>query len=204
MYNIDYNRFAYLIGALADGSIYYNQKQYIYRVTYYQSSKEYLLKCIETLIDALFGKKGYFYFDKRKDVYFYIIASKEIFQIYKDSIEHFKDDENRSVPSWIKNGTQSMQYNFIRGFFDADGFYYIYPKKYDYRVRLGQAEFYILKDIKEMLQVQFEISDVLGPYQSKVDVKPYYELHIYGIDQVRKFHDLIRPCHPEKQLDWLL
>jgi len=52
-----------------------------------------------------------------------------------------------------------------------------------------------------MLSQDFKCSDVLGPYQSKPDVKRYYELHIHGINQVKKFHELIRPCHPNKQLN---
>ncbi|MHA1150044.1 MAG: LAGLIDADG family homing endonuclease [Promethearchaeota archaeon] len=198
-------KFAYLIGALADGSVYYNKKQYIYRVTYYQHSKEYLLKCIEPLIDNLFGKKGYFYYDQRTEVHSFIIASKQIYQKYMARIEEFKSEQNRSVPTWIKTGDKQVRYAFIRGFFDADGFFYLYSKRHDYRVRLGQSEYYILKDIKEMLENEhedgFRVSDVLGPYQSKEGVKPYYELHLYGIDQVKQFHSLIRPCHPEKQLD---
>ncbi|MFX1255965.1 MAG: hypothetical protein ACFFCZ_30440, partial [Promethearchaeota archaeon] len=51
---------AYLIGALADGSIYHNPKHYVYRVSYYQKSKLYLLNCIEPRIEQLFNKKGHF------------------------------------------------------------------------------------------------------------------------------------------------
>lgn len=195
-------KLAYLIGALADGSIYHNRTQYIYRVTYYQNSKEYLLKCIEPLVENLFGKKGYFYHDKRTNVYSYMVVSKRIYAIYVDALEDFKAKQrDRSVPMWMRNGTLAIKYAFIRGFFDAEGFYYNNPKKYDYRVRFGQAERLILRDIKQMLEPEFKVSDVLGPYQTKQGVKPYYELHLYGKKQIKHFHDLIRPCHPEKQLD---
>ena len=68
---------SYLIGALADGSIYYNQKNHIYRIKYYQKSKLYLQNCIESRIYLLFNKRGYYYLDKRKSVYHYEITSKE-------------------------------------------------------------------------------------------------------------------------------
>jgi intein/homing endonuclease len=193
--------FSYLIGALADGSLYSNKKHYIYRVTYYQHSQEYLKHCIEPRVQELFNKKGYYYFDKRKSVYFFEVSSKEIYLIYLKYTESLKAYLNRSVPSWIKQGNKSLKFNFISGFFDADGFYYLVPEKNDFRVRLGQAEFQVLQDIKEMLEVDFKCSDVLGPYQSKEGVKPYFELHIYGINQVKKFHSKIKPCHPDKQLD---
>ncbi|MFX0136492.1 MAG: LAGLIDADG family homing endonuclease [Candidatus Hodarchaeota archaeon] len=195
--------FAYLIGALADGSIYHSRKHYVYRVTYYQHSQDYLLKCIESCIMRLFDKKGHFYYDTRRDVYFYEITSKEVYQYYEQAIESFKVDIDRHVPLWIKCSDTSVKFAFIRGFFDADGFYYFVPEKSDYRVRFGQSEYYILEDIREILSEEFKCSDVLGPYQSKIGVKPYYELHIYGSNQVYKFRDLIKPCHPDKQLDLL-
>ena len=196
--------FSYLIGALADGSLYQNKKYYVNRVTYYQHSQDYLIRCIESRILKLFGKTGHFYHDTRKDVYYYEITSKEIYQIYKKAVGSFKSELDRRVPSWIMEGNKTIQFRFIRGFFDADGFYYINREKYDYRVRFGQSEYFVLRDIKDILSEEFESSDVLGPYISKEGVKPYYELHLYGIDQLYKFHELIRPCHPEKQLNSLL
>ena len=194
---------AYLIGALADGSIYHNEKHYVYRISYFQKSKEYLEKCIEPHVLRLFNKKGHFYYDKRKGVYFYEITSKEVYNTFMKALESFKSKGDRRVPSWIRNGDESLQFAFIRGFFEADGYYHVRPENSDYRVRLGQSEFFILEDIKNMLSLKFKCSDVLGPYQSesKPDVKPYYELHIHGIDQVNKFHEVIRPCHPNKQLN---
>ncbi len=193
--------FSYLIGALADGSLYSNEKYYVNRITYYQHSQEYLKHCIEPRILKLFNKKGHFYFDRRKSVYFYEITSKLIYQIYKKYIGNFKAESDRNIPNWIKYGVKPIQYSFISGFFDADGFYYLVREKQDYRVRLGQSEFQILQDIKEMLNDRFNCNEVFGPYQSKENVKPYFELHIYGKNEVKKFHRIIKPCHPEKQLD---
>jgi hypothetical protein len=195
---------AYLIGALADGSLYHNPKQYVKRVTYYQHSKQYLLDCIEPRVEELFGIKGHFYYDKRKDVHFYEITIKQVYQVFAASIEDFKSKNDRKVPRWIMQSETAIQYAFVCGFFDADGFFLLDPKKHDYRVRFGQAEFHILKDIKAILSDEFQCSEVYGPYQSKEGVKPYFELHLYGIDQVHKFHQLIRPCHPEKQVNSLL
>lgn len=195
------DQFSYLIGALADGSLYSNKDRYVYRVTYYQHSKSYLLNCIEPRIKKLFNIKGHFYYDSRKSVYFYEITSKEVHQVYNSAIEAFKAEKDRKIPLWIKVSTKSIQLKFICGFFDADGWYYIVPEKYDYRVRFGQSEYYILQDIKEILDTDLKCSEVLGPYQSKEGVKPYFELHIHGIDQVCKFHEMIKPCHPDKQIN---
>jgi intein/homing endonuclease len=194
------SEFSYLIGALADGSLYHNQTEYIYRVSYYQHSKEYLLHCIEPRIIKLFNKRGHFYFDARKAVNFYEIVSKEIYNIYKEAIEEFKADIERSIPSWIQAGESKIKYAFISGFFDADGYYHILPENSDYRVRFGQSEYQVLAEIKKILEEEFRCSEVLGPYKSKEIAKPYYELHIHGIKQVKKFKAIIRPCHPDKQL----
>ena len=194
---------AYLVGALADGTIYHNKKYYVHRVSYYQQSKEYLEKCIEPKIIILFNKRGHFYFDARKGVYFYEITSKIVYNIFIEALESFKNKKLRRVPIWIKAGNKDLHYAFIKGFFEADGYYHIRPENSDYRVRLGQSEFYILLDIKTMLNGMFKCSKVLGPYQAKTKphVKPYYELHIHGINQVKKFHELIKPCHPRKKLN---
>jgi len=191
---------SYLVGALADGSLYHNKKHYVNRVTYYQHSEEYLLRCIEPRIFKLFGVRGHFYHDKRKDVWFYEVTSKHVYTSIKETVELFKSKGDRMVPSWIKNGNESIQYSFIKGFFDADGWYHLHPENSDFRVRFGQAEYYILNDIREMLVDKFICSDVLGPYKTKEGVKEYYELHLYGIEQVYKFRDLVKPCHPNKQL----
>jgi hypothetical protein len=70
----------------------------------------------------------------------------------------------------------------------ADGSLYHNPKEYIYRI------------IKEILDENFHCSEVLGPYKSKETAKPYYELHIHGIKQLIKFREMIKPCHPDKQL----
>ncbi|MFX1508330.1 MAG: LAGLIDADG family homing endonuclease [Promethearchaeota archaeon] len=195
---------AYLVGALADGSIYYNPQHYIYRVTFYQKSKQYLTHCIEPCVFQLFDKQGHYYHDNRKDVYYYEVTSKAVYFEMKEAIGSFKDKNQRSIPLWIINGDKAVRHAFIRGFFDADGFYYIKPDNSDYRVRFGQADQLVLENLRDILsQEGFKCSDVLGPYQLKPNAKPYYELHVYGRNQMLRFQDLIRPCHPNKQLDAL-
>lgn len=192
---------AYLVGAMADGYLYHNPKHYIYRVSYYQKLKEYLIKCIESRVFRIFRKRGHFYYDRRKDVYFYEITSKVIFLKMQEATDSFKGDKARRVPSWIRNGNLDVQRAFVQGFFDADGFYAITADSSDFRVRFGQSEPLVLADVCHILSNNgFKCSDVLGPYQSKPNVKPYYELHIHGQQQVLRFHRLIEPCHPEKQL----
>ena len=192
---------AYLIGALGDGSIYHNEKHYVHRVSYYQKSKEYLEKCIEPKILETFGKKGHFYFDQRHGVYFYEITLKKIYKTMKEAAGPFKDKMQPNLPKWILDGNKEVRRSFIRGFFDAEGCYYIKPNASDYRVRFGQADRFILEGVRNILiHDGFTCSAVLGPYQSKPNVKPYYELHIHGRSQVQRFHELIKPSHPNKRL----
>ncbi|HME53815.1 MAG TPA: hypothetical protein VKM55_16425 [Candidatus Lokiarchaeia archaeon] len=75
----------------------------------------------------------------------------------------------------------------------------ISPKTSDYRVRFGQANHDILQDVGDRLCIRFACSQVLGPYQTKPEALPYYEIQLHGIKQVQKFRDLIKPCHPEKE-----
>lgn len=193
---------AYLVGALADGYLYHNPKHHICRVSYYQKLKRYHSKCIEPRIVQLFNKHGRFYHDRRKDVYFYEITSKSIYQRMYKAVGPFKGNQQRHVPNWILMGDLDVHRGFIQGFFDADGYYLIEEDDSDFRVRFGQSEYGVLSGIRTILsRDKFKCSNVLGPYQSKPNVKPYFELHIHGRRQVLRFHHLIKPCHPEKQLD---
>ena len=192
---------AYLVGALADGYLYHNPKHYIYRVSYYQKLKNYHVRCIEPRVLCIFGKRGHFYHDRRKDVYFYEITSKSVFQKMHEVAGSFKGNKKRSIPLWVLNGDLDVKRTFVQGFFDADGYYAIAADSSDFRVRFGQSEPLVLADVRHILCSDgFNCSEILGPYQSKPNVKPYYELHIHGQRQVLRFHRMIKPCHPEKQL----
>lgn len=192
---------AYLVGALADGYIYHNPKHYIYRVSYYQKLRKYFSKCIEPRIVQIFNNRGHFYHDHRKDVYYYEITSKSVYQKMCKAAGPFKGHQKRNVPLWILDGDIKVQRAFVQGFFDADGYYVIDEINSDYRVRFGQSEYDILAGIRNILiHSKFNCSNVLGPYRSKPNVKPYYELHIHGLKQVLRFQKVIRPCHPQKQL----
>lgn len=195
---------AYLVGALADGSLYHHPAHYVYRVSYYQKSKQYLARCIEPRVSQLFGRVGHYYHDRRKDVYFYEVTSKAVYQVMQNAVGSFKDLVQPSVPRWILDGEQVVGRGFVRGFFDAEGYYFAAPAAADYRVRFGQSAHTVLADVRDILRREgFECSNVLGPYQSKPNVKPYFELHLHGRRQVQRFHELIRPCHPNKQSDSL-
>ncbi|MHA1410360.1 MAG: hypothetical protein ACTSQY_08675, partial [Candidatus Odinarchaeia archaeon] len=99
---------AYLIGALADGSIFCDKTTGVYRVKYYPQSKVYLESCIESRIFFLFGKKGCYYCDKRNRVYFYEVTSKTVYQKIKNALGGFKAKFQRNVPCWIMNGCESI------------------------------------------------------------------------------------------------
>jgi hypothetical protein len=195
---------AYLVGALADGSLYRNPKHYVHRVSYYQKEKDYLDHCIETRVVRLFNKKGHYYHDHRTGVYNYEITIKSVYLAIEAACKPFKNAANPSVPLWIKDGAESIKHAFIRGFFDAEGYFHLDKSRSDYRVRFGQANKVVLQDVRDMLCTELSCSAVLGPYKTKPEALPYYELHLYGIDQVRHFHELIKPCHPLKQLNELL
>ncbi len=111
----------------------------------------------------------------------------------------FKEKSQRIVPQWILEGNQEVRCAFTRGFFDADGYYHIRPEEADYRVRFGQSDPVVLEGIRDILcREGFKCSKVLGPYKSKQEAKPYYELHLHGRMQMQRFHRKIRPCHPDK------
>ena len=199
------NKLAYLIGVLADGSIYHNKKHYVYRVTYYQKSLEYLKEIIEPLVFEVFNKTGHIYHDKRKDVYFYEIPSKEIYYCMVNLSEDFKSKDIRRVPEWIKYGSHAIRTAFIRGFFDTDGSSSVNHDKYDYRIRFGQIDKQIILDVKEILEsLRFKVSNLLGPYQYKENAKPYYEIQIHGKHQFLRFAKIIKPTHPNKELTELI
>jgi intein/homing endonuclease len=119
--------------------------------------------------------------------------------------EDFKSKNERCVPDWIKYGSYEIKTAFLRGFFDADGSYCLNRAKYDYRVRFGQVEKQIIRDIKDMLEsLGFKTGKLLGPYEYKEDAKPYYEVQVHGRDQVKDFNEIVKPSHPDKQLNSII
>ena len=107
--------------------------------------------------------------------------------------EDFKSKEVRRALEWIKYGSHGIRTSFIKGFFDADCSYSVNYDKYDYRVRFGQVDKQVILDAKEILEsLRFKSSDLLGPYQYKKEVKPYYEIQIHGKHQFLRFSKIIK------------
>ena len=141
---------------------------------------------------------------KQYYTHFYEISSKEIYSYILKASEDFKSKEKRRVPEWIKHGSRGIKISFIRGFFDADGSYTINYDKYDYQVRFGQVDKQVILDVKEILEkLGFKVSNLLGPYKYKENAKSYYEIQIHGKYQFLRFNRIIKPIHPNKQMDGL-
>jgi len=70
----------------------------------------------------------------------------------------------------------------------------------DLRIRFGQSSRSVLARIRVMITAMgMKTGRVCGPYISKEEALPYYELFIYGIDEVRRFFKKVGSEHPDKR-----
>ena len=71
--------FAYIIGAMRDGTFTKNKKHYIYRIRIYQKNKEWLEK-LSDMITEKFGKKPGLVCDNRSGLWCLLVNSRRIYE----------------------------------------------------------------------------------------------------------------------------
>ncbi len=196
---------AYLIGALRDGNFSSIPNQGIYRIRFYQKSKEWLM-VLAGIIENNFGKKPSFYFDKRHSVWCLSITSKKAFQELSKLAEFTGDQKTWLTPRWIVFGSTAVKSAYVRGFFDAEGSINSFEKKRvvpeaNIRIYLAQANKDVLEEIKKIIsEFRIKCGRVCGPYVKQGTSTKMYALMIHGSIEVLKFYSFFGSCHSDKIL----
>jgi hypothetical protein len=113
----------YLLGAMRDGSVYYDKASRNYFTMYYQKHREWLEDSISPRMEKLFEKKGKI--EEYTPGHFRLkVSSKDLYEMWKQDYGFPKDGEGQgswNIPSDIKSANSHVKASYIRGVFDTEG-----------------------------------------------------------------------------------
>jgi hypothetical protein len=115
--------FGYLLGAMRDGSVFYDKASRNYFTMYYQKQSEWLESSISPRMEKLFGKEGKIE-EYTPGHYRLKFSSKELYEMWKQDYDFPPDGEGQgswNVPSDIKSANTHVKASYIRGVFDTEG-----------------------------------------------------------------------------------
>ncbi len=157
--------------------------------------KDYLTNKIPNMIYKLFHKKVNWLYKKDTNSIVINIYSKDIFNLLVNRFE-FKPGKKTyttKIPQEIISSKKDYIFATIRGIFDTDGNVFIdkrkmYKNGYP-RITLKIASKPLFNQVNKILKQDFSVYTAI-----KIDPenRQYYELVIYGSEQLKKWMKLIR------------
>ncbi len=113
----------YLLGAMRDGSVFYDKGSRNYFTMYYQKHREWLEDSISPRMEKLFGKEGRIE-EYTPGHYRLKVSSKELYEMWKQDYNFPPDGEGQgswNVPEEVKSANTHVKASYIRGVFDTEG-----------------------------------------------------------------------------------
>jgi intein-encoded DNA endonuclease-like protein len=170
----------FIFGAFEDGLIYFQKYKSAYVVEIEQKYKKWLETLKKAMVN-IYGKKIKITIYQRKNGYYRLQCYSKA--IYLDMKQHRKN------VSLIKKSSTEFQRGYLRGVFDAEG--YVNGKQ-----RMIAA--YSINE--KLIKLWVHLLNKLGISPGKVYLSKdgVYQLPIYGLEKLRKFHTHIGFSHPIK------
>ncbi len=164
--------FAYLLGAMRDGSLISSSNKHWIRI--YDEANSKWLKVVNEIFKDLFELELHSRRQKRFRVDYLDISSKPLFCLLSILVD---GKIHKDVPQIIKTAPRELKQAYIEGFFDAEGHV---PHKKGRQIDFTQKNCVALKFIKEYLRS-------IGVFCGKISA---YKLPIYGKLNITKFYNL--------------
>lgn len=143
---------AYLVGALRDGSVFYDKASRNYFTMYYQKHREWLEDSIGPRLEKEFDKP--FKIEEYTPGHYRLkLSSKDMYTMWKERFSFPEDGEGQgtwTVPKEIKESNTHVQACYIRGVFDTEGDVSPVSSKTPY-VGISQKNETFLNELKDML-----------------------------------------------------
>ena len=180
---------AYLVGALRDGSVYYDKSRN-YKIIWYENNKEWLQKSIAERVFRVFGK--YPRIDEyKKGHYRAVLSSKDAFQTIKKDYGFIAPQVKWDTPIKITKSSDAIVSKYIAGYFDAEGD--VNPKKY--MIGISQKNKDSLDFIRRWLNSK-------GIKTSKIFIADKRSItnrfYMTSRKNISNFQNLVKFEHPEK------
>jgi intein-encoded DNA endonuclease-like protein len=188
---------AYLLGALRDGSVYYERASRNYVTVFYQKHKTWLEQSIATRLIRLFGvnckvdeyKPGHW----RARVY-----SKKLYTIWQTRFGYPIEgltQLNWNTPKQIMNADLIVKSAYIRGFFDAEGDVSPTTSSSPY-IGISQKNRQVLEELKQILE---ELDISTGGIHTIDSTSNTLRFVVASKEAISKFITIINSEHPEKK-----
>lgn len=184
----------YLVGALRDGSVFYDKAAKSYQVVWYSNNGNYMKNSITDRVLKVFNKDARIY-EYKTNQFRVRITSKAGYLLIKDVFEFPKDGIGQM--SWgtseaLSNADIKLKCAYIRGMFDAEGDVSL-RNRY---VEVSQKNTEILGWIKN----EFKMLDINTGKIVIADKKTLtYKIVIAGKADVANFREKINFEHPIKR-----
>jgi len=181
---------AYLIGALRDGSVFYDKNSRNYQIIWYENNLSWLTNSIFKRVEKYFGKKPRIQ-QYKKGYYRILVSSQKIYNKIVNDFEFVSPQIFWNTPILIRNASKGIVAKYIAGFFDAEGD--LNPKKY--MIGFSQKNSNALQFIKEWLSKNDIETSKIFIADKKSGTKRFY---ITSKENLKRFNQLIEFEHPDK------
>ena len=192
---------AYLVGYhLGDGYLEdiektrYRKGKADYEISYADESSE-MLKLIGSLFNKMFNLPLKV-MRKRNEKTFVARAYSKLVHAFMSIVLELPTGKRHigQLPRYLTNNRELVR-AAIRGFFDAEGFYYFDSYNSKLRIGMTNSDVGLLEDIKRILIKDFGIR-ARGPYRKHN--QPCWELKIFIQKDIARFISEIGITHPDK------
>lgn len=189
---------AYLIGALRDGSIFYDSASRNYKIIWYQKVLSWLENSIAPRVEAVFERKPRI--EQYKPGHFrLLLSSKQIHDMFIEEYGFVSPQELWETPVKIRNANDKIIASYVAGFFDAEGDVNVK----DYVAGFSQKNRESLVFIRNWLNKKGVTTGAIFDADKKSGTLRFF---ITSKNNFKKFRKLVPFEHPDKiiKLDFLI
>jgi intein/homing endonuclease len=174
--------FAYLLGAMRDGSLIKSHGKHFVRL--YDTKDARWITEVRKIFRKLFELEIHLRYQKTMNTAYLDISSKPLYYLLRMI---FGNNMHKGIPEIIKTAPSGIKKAFVSGFFDAEGHV---PHKFStkYQIDLTQNDYKSLEFSKQFIES-------CGIRCGKISG---HRLPIYGKDNIRKFHETFSLLNKEK------
>jgi len=156
-------------------------------------SEEYHKNVLAPMFLKAFNVKMNVFHEIQRNSYSSHTKRRNVYNFFTDTLQVPKGAVRNQlfVPAFVKSASIYLQREYVGGLYDAEG-----------SVRRRQAEIYFSitnKEIYEFVKTVLKSAQIgFSIYERHRNIKPEYEIYIYGKDDLMRFNKLIKFEHPDK------
>ncbi|MEK6913221.1 MAG: LAGLIDADG family homing endonuclease [Nanoarchaeota archaeon] len=166
---------------------------------FYEGNLEMITE-LNKLIEEIFATKGNVYEGKNKRGHWYVlrICSKPIYFFFREilGLQSGRKTRNVGVPKIIKKSELSVQFAFIRGFFDAEGT--IGENNKGPWLEMGQASKDFPCEILIWIQKKLKENGINLSIPKRTKNQEFFRIRTAKRESIKRFFEIISSNHPNK------